>query len=222
VSLPWRIERLQDSAEALHARPWPEPLTRTAWVCGVEHPALVLGSAQPAETVDGAAATDLGIEVVRRRSGGGAVLLVPGEVLWLDVFVPADDPLWCDDIGRAFAWLGDLWADAINDHTGRAAVVHDGPAVPGTLGAAVCFAGLGAGEVVVDGAKAVGLSQRRTRAGARFQCLVHGRWRPDRYARLLAPALAGPGDLEVRLAAAAVLSIDDLDGLTTLVLDRLP
>ena len=29
-----------------------------------------------------------GVEVVRRRSGGGAVLLVPGEVVWFDVVVP--------------------------------------------------------------------------------------------------------------------------------------
>jgi hypothetical protein len=36
----------------------------------------------------------------------------------------------------------------------------------------VCFAGLGPGEVTVDGAKVVGISQRRTRVGALFQCAV--------------------------------------------------
>jgi len=210
------------SATALHGRAWPEPLTRAVWVCEVEHPALVVGSAQRVETVDVTAAADLDVEVVRRRSGGGAVLLLPGEVLWLDVFVPAGDPLWCDDVGRAFGWLGRVWADALRDHTGRPAVVRDGPGVPGPLAPVVCFAGLGAGEVLVDGAKAVGLSQRRTRVGARFQCVVHGRWRADWYERLLAPGLRGPDDLETRLASIDVLSVDDLDWLTARVLDRLP
>ena len=42
----------------------------------------------------------------------------------------------------------------------------------------VCFGGLGPGEVTVDGHKLVGISQRRTRDGARFQCVVHRRWDP--------------------------------------------
>lgn len=219
---PWSIARLSGSAAALHGRAWPEPLERTAWVCEVARPALVVGSAQRVETVDAAAAADLGVEVVRRRSGGGAVLLLPGEALWLDVFVPAGDALWRDDVGRAFVWLGRVWADALRDHTGRPAVVRDGPGDPGPLGATVCFAGLGTGEVSVGGAKAVGLSQRRTRAGARFQCIVHGRWRTDWYERLLAPGLGGSGELERRLAAVDVFPVDDLEGLTARVIDRLP
>ena len=50
----------------------------------------------------------------------------------------------------------------------------------------VCFAGIGAGEIVVDGRKLVGISQRRTRAGARFQCAVHSRWSPEALIALLA------------------------------------
>ena len=38
---------------------------------------------------------------------------MPGEVLWVDVVVPADDPLWDDDVGRATHWLGELWAAAL-------------------------------------------------------------------------------------------------------------
>ena len=40
----------------------------------------------------------------------------------------------------------------------------------------VCFAGLGPGEVTVGGAKVVGISQRRTRHAARFQCAALLRW----------------------------------------------
>ena len=36
-----------------------------------------------------------------------------------------------------------------------------------------------------DGAKLVGISQRRSRAGARFQCAVHTRWSPATLVGLL-------------------------------------
>ena len=51
--------------------------------------------------VDHRVAGALGVEVVRRRSGGGAVLLLPGEFVWLDLVIPAGDPLWLDDVGQA-------------------------------------------------------------------------------------------------------------------------
>jgi lipoate-protein ligase A len=38
-----------------------------------------------------------------------------------------------------------------------------------------------------DGRKLVGVAQRRTRSGARFQCVVLQRWRPERLIGLLAP-----------------------------------
>jgi hypothetical protein len=58
----------------------------------------------------------------------------------------------------------------------------------GAWGQLVCFAGLGPGEVTagLGGAKVVGISQRRTRAGARFQCAVPLAWDPGRLAALLA------------------------------------
>jgi lipoate-protein ligase A len=41
----------------------------------------------------------------------------------------------------------------------------------------VCFAGVGPGEVLADdGAKLVGISQRRTRNWALFQCAVPLKW----------------------------------------------
>ena len=55
----------------------------------------------------------------------------------------------------------------------------------------VCFAGLGPGEVTVGGAKVVGIAQRRTRAGARFQCALLHRWDPVAVTALLA---LGPDD----------------------------
>ena len=148
----------------------------------VEHPTLVLGSTQPDSVVDRPRATAAGVEVVRRRSGGGAVLLRPGETVWADVLVPTDDPLAEPDVGRAFAWVGQAWAEALTDlgvgAAGRPVEVHTGRPRPGPCSEAVCFAGLGPGEVTVGGAKVVGISQRRTRAGSLFQCGVLVTWDP--------------------------------------------
>jgi hypothetical protein len=69
----------------------------------------------------------------------------------------------------------------------------------------VCFGGTGPGEVVVGGAKVVGLSQRRTRDGARFQCSVPLAWDAGRHAELLAPGIArvAPGADPVEAMAEA-------------------
>lgn len=153
-------------------------------------PALVLGSTQAPEVVDRGRAARAGVAVVRRRSGGGAVLVRPGELVWADVFVTADDPLWLPDVGRATHWLGRLWAGALAA-VGRPATWHDGPLVSTPWSGLVCFAGLGPGEVRVAGAptgaaKVVGVSQRRTRAGALFQCAALLRWAPGDLVDLMA------------------------------------
>ncbi|HEX2274513.1 MAG TPA: hypothetical protein VHG90_11635, partial [Acidimicrobiales bacterium] len=148
-------------------------------------PALVLGSTQAMEVADSAAAARAGVAVMRRRSGGGAVLVRPGEVVWVDVFVPAADRLWSPDVGRATHWLGRAWAEALGD-VGQAATWHDGPLVSTPWSSLVCFAGLGPGEVLVGDAKVVGVSQRRTRAGALFQCAALLRWAPRDLVELLA------------------------------------
>ena len=140
------------------------------WVVEPTQAVVVLGSTQPESVVRP------GVRWARRRSGGGAVLVEPGGLVWVDVFVPAGDPLWEVDVGRAFAWLGAAWAAAV----GSDARAHAGPLITTPWSKLVCFAGLGPGEVTVEGAKVVGISQRRTRAGALFQCAALLEWHPDR------------------------------------------
>lgn len=181
----WAVDSRRGHAQAHHARPLPEPAQRSVWVHIVDSPALVLGSAQSAELVDDRLAEMLGIQVVKRRSGGGAVLVVPGEVAWLDVILPAGDPLWDDDVSRSGLWLGHLWQSALDDLGLVRTRVHTGPLSCGSLGRMVCFAAVGPGEVTLDDRKLVGVSQRRSRQGARFQCAVYRRWEPDLLARLL-------------------------------------
>ena len=182
MTAPWSVERHRGSAREFHERQVPSPAQRSVWVHEVDRPAVVLGSTQDPSVVDHTAAELTGAEVVRRRSGGGAVLLAPDDVLWVDVVVPADDVLWDTDVGRAVWWLGDAWAAAL----GAGAEVHRGPLVVTPWSRLVCFAGLGPGEVTRGGRKLVGISQRRTRHAARFQCALYARWDVARLAGLLA------------------------------------
>src|SRR5947208_2440048 len=166
------IHRLTGTATELHHRDL--PAERGVWILEAVRPALVLGSTQPMIDVHD-------VEVVRRRSGGGAVFVEPGATLWVDVVVPKGDELWDDDVGRSTYWLGDAWARAC----GRGATVHRGPMVRTPWSDRVCFAGLGPGEVTVGGRKVVGISQRRWRDGALFQCAALLRWDYEATARRL-------------------------------------
>lgn len=191
----WDVEQLAGPASTFHARPLPDPVTPAVWVLAVDRPALVLGSAEPADHADADALAVAGVELVRRRSGGGAVLLRPGESTWVDLLLPAGHPLWVDDVGRATHWVGETWARALRA-LGLDARAHTGPMDRRPWSDRVCFAGLGPGEVIDGrGRKLVGLSQRRTRAGARFQTSLHHRWDPAG----VAAALALPDDDRRRL-----------------------
>lgn len=153
---------------------------RTVVVRKLREPALVLGSSQKDDVV----APGAEIAVVRRRSGGGAVLVQPGGTLWVDVTVPAGDPLWDWDVRKSFFWLGEAWVEALA-RIGVAGNVHTGGLESTPWSKLVCFAGLGPGEVTVDGRKVVGLSQRRTRSGSLLQCLALLEWDPAAMMRLL-------------------------------------
>jgi lipoate-protein ligase A len=159
--------------------------------------AVVLGSTQPASHIDPVRAATASVQVVRRRTGGSAVLVAPGRVLWADITLPAGDALWSDDVGRAFWWLGDAWAAALAAAGVEAAAVWRGGMVTSPWSDRICFAGLGPGEVTVGPAKVVGMSQRRTRAGALFQCALAVEWDPSELVAVLAldddvrPVIAG-------------------------------
>ena len=189
-----RLEERHGSAAMLHGL-LPRGLVRTAEWFEVDRPALVLGSAQREAVVDHEACLAAGVDIARRRSGGGVVLLVPRETLWLDVVVPRDDPRWDDDVAKAMWWLGDVWCEALAATGTTGAEVYRGPLLHTSWSRLVCFDGLGSGEVQVDGCKAVGISQRRTRDWLRLQSSVHLAWRPE----LLASLLAAPSPAAAEL-----------------------
>lgn len=165
AAAPFRVERRSGPPASLVVSPG-SPDGRTALLVRPDRRALVLGSAQPDGDADRAACAVAGVEVVRRRSGGGAVLVGPADQVWLDVFVPFDDPLYEPDVSRASWWLGELWVEALAAAGMAGCAVHRGPLVTGPHGRTACFAGLGPGEVTAEGRKLVGISQRRDRRGA--------------------------------------------------------
>ena len=170
-------------------------------------PAVVLGSTQPEGHIDLEEARRQGIEVARRRSGGGAVLVERGHLLWIDLVIPAGDDLWDVDVTKAAAWVGELWAETLM------AVKADGDVSVWKdrlrrteWSERVCFAGVGPGEVLLDGRKVVGVSQRRTRGAALFQTAALLEWRPGDLTRLLAldPADRDRADRDLRSAATGI------------------
>jgi lipoate---protein ligase len=182
------ISRDRGSAAAFHQRSFPETASAQIWAFDVDRTALVLGSTQRDEVVDAEACARAGVEVVRRRSGGGLVLVEPGAMVWFDVVVPAEwlrDAGVVDDVADSTIWLGELIARALAALGVVDAQVHQGPMACSTWCPLVCFAGVGPGEVTLAGCKLVGISQRRTRAGSRFQCAVHIVWSPERFVGLL-------------------------------------
>ncbi|MGN6696334.1 MAG: lipoate--protein ligase family protein [Aquihabitans sp.] len=184
----WPVEHHRGSAAEFHERTIPDAPSTALWWFEVERTAVVLGSTQRPEVIDEAAAAAAGIEVAKRRSGGGAVLLEPGGAIWIDVILPAADRRWEHDVGRSFAWLGEAWVRVLRELGVEGAEVHEGPLQRRPWSDLVCFAGLGPGEVTVGGRKVVGISQRRTRAGARFQCALLQQWDPSLLLRVLALA----------------------------------
>lgn len=165
----YRLVRRRSTAAEFHAMPLPDLVKPEIWLHEITTPALVLGSTQRDDVVDLAACERGGIDVVRRRSGGGAVLLVPGEVVWVDVVLPAGSAGWADDVHRPMIWLGEHLAAAFAAVGVGGTAVHDGAMISTATSRLVCFDGLGPGELTLDGAKLVGISQRRTRVAARLQ-----------------------------------------------------
>ena len=190
--MAWAVEHLSGTVRELHERSaallaGTGEMGRVARVLQPVDQAVVLGSTQGLISVDQDACAAAGVDIVRRRSGGGAVLVDTSSLLWVDLVVPAGDPLWSPEVGRDAWWVGEAWSEALSRAGTGGTEVWKGPLVRNRWSSLVCFAGLGAGEVVsAAGLKVVGISQRRTRHGALFQCGCVLEWAPQRLLGLLA------------------------------------
>ncbi len=205
--------------------PLPHPVVR--WYIA-ECPALIRGVFQPPEEINTAACARHSIPLIRRRSGGTAVLVGP-RFLSLDIALPPGHRLAPPDVTGAYRWLGEAWLTTMR-HLGvadaRLVTVEEVRARPyqpvrhPVLGAPVsdealvrraCFGSLSPYEVAVGPRKLVGLSQVRRRPGVLFQVGIPLRWEADLLADLLAHDASEQARLQALLRARALGLADVLD-----------
>ncbi|MHB8263804.1 MAG: lipoyl protein ligase domain-containing protein [Acidimicrobiales bacterium] len=242
----WQVEERRGSADALHEM-WPDQSrrdSRTVAFSEVTHEALVVGSMQvlaggmPGRPPPAAAMLDerlpdpscpdasplvlrnrngRPVEIARRRSGGGAVFVAPQQQLWVDLWIPRDDPLFCEDVLAASVSAGRVWVHALQEVGIGRIEMHGGRVMLGEWGSLACFASIGPGEVLIDGRKVVGISQRRTRHGAWFQTMLPLYWDPAHWV----PYLACVGMREDESGALERWLADHVTGLGTVTRDVL-
>lgn len=189
----WTVETLEGDVGSLHHSATPS--TRTVRLMRPTRAAIVLGSSQAESDVDAEFCRANDFDVVRRRSGGGAVFVHPTDTVWVDFVIPRGDPLWNDDVAAAMQWVGRVWLAALEGAGVGGLSVHVGPFASSDWSKTLCFAGVGTGEVFLGNRKMIGISQRRTREAARFQCSGHLVWQPE----VVAGALPMVGSDRVRL-----------------------
>lgn len=155
----------QDWNEQALAQPVREPAWR-AWV--YRECAIVLGCSQ--RKLLAGAHGNAGVELLLRRSGGGAVLVGPW-MLGLSVVLPGAHALVGGGMVASYRWLGELLADVLRD-AGVAAQALPPDAARAAAAARMlptlqwaCFGALSPWEVVASGRKIAGLAQVRRRHG---------------------------------------------------------
>ena len=174
------------SCEEFHHRAFPQGEEAVISLFTPKRDAIVLGSTQERSLLNETACLSHDVEIVKRRSGGGLVLLSADSTLWIDVEIPSDHSLWLNDVGASSLWLGQVFVEVLTELGQENLELHRGALMKSTWSSLICFAGKGPGEVfAADGSKIVGISQRRTRDWARFQCAVSLKWRPELLRELL-------------------------------------
>jgi lipoate-protein ligase A len=181
----------------------------TIYDVSLERATLVLGSTQSVDILDPERLAHVPIR--RRRGGGGLVLLRPDD-LWVDWWIPADDRRWRGDVRASSRMVGEWWAGVLRQIVPGEVTVHDGPLEGDPAYRLVCFAGRGPGEVFVDGVKAVGVTQWRVREGIFLSTVMHAHSSND----VLDYLRDVPEGLDHALEHLVVSSLPDVDRSTVL------
>jgi lipoate-protein ligase A len=148
-------------------------------------PAVVVGLGlrqRVSEIVDLARCEALGVDVMHRRAGGGAVLVGRDNMLCGAICVALPHPLLGDDLTGSYRWLGEHFSMRLADlgvRGARRVEVEEARSDVAALKSRddglsrlllrTCYGALSPHEVAVGTAKLVGLAQIRRRHAALFQ-----------------------------------------------------
>ena len=175
----WRIETKYSETALAHEASLDEWGKPTIWIIEPKDSCLVLGKSQRGKPfLDLSYLEEQGINLTVRQSGGGAVLVSPSDMLWVDIFVPERSKFWIGDIAKASVWIGGIWRDALKLLDVECSL-FEGKFSRSAVSDLICFAGKGPGELFVGGKKILGISQRRSKSGTRFQCALIINWKPE-------------------------------------------
>ena len=154
-------------------------------------PTLSLGYGQRLDArIDLAAAAALGLGLVRRPTGGSAILHEgPDLELTYSVVAQAGDFEGADDLLATYRWIGSALTAGLVALGAPAAMVPVQASDPASM-PAFCFARTGSFEIEVGGRKVVGSAQRRRGAGF----LQHGAVMLGADPARLARVFPGAGD----------------------------
>lgn len=143
----------------------------TVRVFGWNPPAISLGWNQSEEEIDERAATRAGMDIVRRPTGGRAIL--HSEELTYSVVMPADGR----SVAAVYREISRALVCGLERLGVRASLEHAQPHFPSLYGShsgAVCFSSSARYEIKVGGKKLVGSAQRRFFFSGREVVLQHG------------------------------------------------
>ncbi len=176
----------------------------TMLIVRTAEPTFVLGGSQSLDVLNAPRRSQVAVR--RRRGGGGVVVLQPDDV-WIDWWIPTDDERWSPDVHVMSHRVGEWWRDVLTPRLDGEVRVHQGAMAGDVAWRVACFAGRGPGEVVVDGRKAVGVTQWRVREGVFVSTVL-----PAHPSHLLLDLLADvPDGLDAALEHHTLATLD-LDG----------
>jgi lipoate-protein ligase A len=133
-------------------------------------PTFVLGGSQSIEVLK---ESDRDRVALRRRRGGGGVVALQPDDVWIDWWIPASDERWSPDVHVMSRRVGEWWRATLTSRLRGEVALHEGPMTGDPAWRVACFAARGPGEVMVDGRKAVGVTQWRVREGVFLSTVLH-------------------------------------------------
>jgi len=139
-------------------------------------PAIILGASQRPDEQQLARAVSQGVELVRRKSGGGAVM-AGAEMLSVSVFVPSDHPISKGSTVKAYHWMGELWQKVFASYglysrlPSADEIVQSNQRAKSLATDWACYAAVAHGELLdQQGRKLLGVAQIRSRYGCVLTC----------------------------------------------------